>query len=161
MPEDLRLLEDAAEALEGLRRRDGAYCVAPAAPFDLSSVIGSANDTRSCLRALDRFISSEDAVTRYLVDEPYTAGRLAQREGVDVTGLRRSERRRAAMSERADGETLALARLVGRHFMRTCRCMGGTQPDSPGAVRAMRLPEGVEGVLLHGLAERGATGPTE
>ncbi|MEZ4406474.1 MAG: hypothetical protein R3A52_08370 [Polyangiales bacterium] len=155
--DDLRTLEDAAEALQGLRRRDGAYCVAPAAPFDLSGAIGSARDTRACLQALDRFITSEEAVARYLVEEPYAAGRLAQRAGVDVTGLRRSARRRAAMSERADGETVALARLVGRHFMRACRCMGGAQPDSPGAVRAMRLPTGVESVLLRGLAERGAT----
>ncbi len=154
--EDLRVLEDVTEALHGLRRADGTFCVAPAAPFELSSLVGSARDTRACFASLDRALHSDDALRRFLLEDPYSAGRLAVRGGIDVTAARRS-RRRTVEAPAAEHEMLSLARLVGRHMMRVCRCLPGPQPENAGAVRAMRLPVSVEAVLLRGLAERGDT----
>lgn len=152
--DDLRTLEDLTEALHGLRRPDGAFCVAPAAPFDLGAQLGSARDTRACFVALDRFLRSEDAVLRFLLDDGYAAGRLASRARFDVVAARRS-RRSATPGSSVELEQVAVARLAGRQFMRACRCLPGAQPEAMTSVRAMRLPRTVEGVLLRGLAERG------
>ncbi len=152
--DDLRSLEDVTEALHGLRRADGAFCLAPAAPFDLTGVVGGARDTRGCFAALERFLTDEEAVTRFLLDDPYAAGRLATRAGLDIAAARRT-RRRMLLRPEASQESLALARLVGRHFMRVCRCLPGPQPATAGAVRAMRLPPTVQTALLRGLTERG------
>jgi len=152
--EDLRVLEDVTEALHGLRRADGAFCVAPAAPFELAASVAGARDTRGCFTALERFLTDEEAVTRFLLDDPYAAGRLASRAGLDVAAARRTRRRMALRPEAAQ-ESLALARLVGRQFMRVCRCLPGPQPATPGSVRAMRLPPTVQAALLRGLTERG------
>lgn len=152
--DDLRALEDATEALHGLRRGDGAFCVAPSAPFDFTAALGGARDTRRCFVALDRLLRSEDAMIRFLLDDGYAAGRLAARGRADVVALRRNPRH-ANPGSAAEQEQVALARLVGRHFMRTCRCLPGPQPVAMTAVRAMRLPHTVEAVLLRGIAERG------
>lgn len=152
--DDLRTLEDATEAVHGLRRPDGAFCVAPSAPFDLTPVLGGARDSRRCFVALDRLLRSEEGVLRFLLDDGYTAGRLAARARADVVAMRRNPRR-AAPGSMIEQEQVAMARLVGRHFMRTCRCMPGPQPVAMTTVRAMRLPRTVEAVLLHGIAERG------
>lgn len=150
----LRTLEDVTEALHGLRRSDGAFCVAPGAPFDLSPIVGSVRDTRGCFIALDRLLRSEDAVLRFLLQDAYASGRLARRARVDVLAAR-SNLRRAPPGSAAEQEQVAIARLLGRHFMRTCRCFPGAQPDAMTSVRAMRLPRTVEAVLIHGIAERG------
>ncbi len=152
--DDLRVLEDVTEALHGLRRADGAFCVAPAAPFELAASVSGARDTRGCFTALERFLTDEEAVTRFLLDDPYAAGRLASRAGLDIAAARRTRRRMALRPEAAQ-ESLALARLVGRQFMRVCRCLPGPQPATPGSVRAMRLPPTVQAALLRGLTERG------
>jgi len=152
--DDLRALEDATEALHGLRRADGTFCLAPAAPFDLTAAVGTVRDTRGCFTALERFLTDEEAVTRFLLDDPYASGRLATRAGLDIAAARRT-RRRVLLRPEASQESLALARLVGRHFMRVCRCLPGPQPATPGAVRAMRLPPTVQTALLRGLTERG------
>lgn len=157
--DDLRALEGATEALHGLRRPDGNFCVAPSAPFDLSAPLAGARDSRRCLIALDRLLRSEEAVLRYLLDDGYAAGRLASRARANVVAMRRDPRR-AAEGSAVEQEQVALARLLGRHFMRTCRCMTGPQPVAMTAVRAMRLPRTVEAVLLRGIAERtGEDGP--
>lgn len=152
--DDIRTLEDVTEALHGLRRTDGAFCVAPGAPFDLEPVMGAARDSRACFVALDRFLRSEDAVLRFLLADGYASGRLARRARFDVVAARRNPRR-APPGSAAEQEQVAVARLVGRHFMRTCRCLPGPRPDAMTSVRAMRLPRTVEAVLLHGIAERG------
>lgn len=154
---DVRTLEDVTESLHGLRREDGTFCVEPAAPFDLRGVAGGAADTRACLAALDRFLSSDNAVWRFAMADPYASGRLAARASFDMVTARRL-RRRPAQGTPAERELLAIARLAGRHFMRACRCLPGPQPDSVTAVRAMHLPSTVEAVLLRGLEEREGTG---
>lgn len=154
LEDDLRALESATEALHGLRRSDGAFCVAPSAPFDLAAAMGGARDTRRCLIALDRVLRSEEAMLRLILGDGYAAGRLAQRARADVVALRRNPRS-AAPGSTAEHEMVAIARLVGRHFMRTCRCLPGPQPTALTSVRAMRLPRTVEAVLLRGVAERG------
>lgn len=155
---DVRTLEDVTEALHGMRRDDGSFCVEPAAPFDLRGVSAGAADTRACFAALDHFLSSDNAVWRFAMADPYASGRLAARASFDVVSARRL-RRRPAQGTPAERELLAIARLAGRHFMRACRCMPGPQPDSVTAVRAMHLPSTIEGVLLHGLEEREGTRP--
>lgn len=157
--DDLRALEGATEALHGLRRPDGNFCVAPSAPFDLSGPLAGARDSRRCFLALDRLLRSEEAVLRFLLDDGYAAGRLASRARANVVAMRRDPRR-AVEGSPVQVEQVALARLLGRHFMRTCRCMSGPQPVAMTAVRAMRLPRLVETVLLRGIAERtGEEGP--
>ncbi len=163
-PEALRTLEDVAEALHGMRRADGNFCVAPAAPFDLALAMdGAPGDSRGCLEALDRFLRDDEAVLRFLVADPYSAGRLVSRGAVGAAVMRaaRGPRRRASLAppgSAAEREEVALARLVGRQFMRVCRCLPGPQPESVTAVRAMHLPQAVEATLLRGLAERGDEG---
>jgi hypothetical protein len=154
--DDVRALEDVTEALHGMRRDDGAFCVEPSAPFDLRALMGAAADTRACFVALDRILSSDSAVWRFAMADPYASGRLAARAGFDMVTARRL-RRRPAPGTPAERELLAIARLVGRHFMRACRCLPGPQPDSLTAVRAMTLPSTVESVLLGGLEEREGT----
>ncbi|MBL8601166.1 MAG: hypothetical protein JNK72_04525 [Myxococcales bacterium] len=154
--DDLRALEDATEALHGLRRGDGAFCVAPTAPFDLAGPLSGARDSRACFVALERFLTDEEALTRFLLDDPYTAGRLASRAGLDIALARRT-RRRMTLAPEVEQEAVGLARLVGRHFMRACRCLPGPQPDTAGEVRAMRLPPTIQTVLLRGLTERSDT----
>jgi len=155
----LRAWDVATEALHGLRRPDGNFCVAPSAPFDLTAPLGGARDSRRCFIALDRLLRSEEAVLRFLLDDGYAAGRLAARARANVVAMRRDPRR-AAEGSAVEQEQVALARLLGRHFMRTCRCMSGPQPVAMTAVRAMRLPRMVETVLLRGIAERtGEEGP--
>jgi hypothetical protein len=159
LEDDLRALEGATEALHGLRRPDGNFCVAPSAPFDLTGPLGGARDSRRCFVALDRLLRSEESVLRFLLDDGYAAGRLAARSRANVVALRRDPRR-AVEGSAVEQEQVALARLLGRHFMRTCRCMSGPQPVAMTAVRAMRLPRMVETVLLRGIAERtGEDGP--
>src|SRR5438034_840277 len=68
--DQVRTMEDVAEALHGLRTADGTFCVEPAAPFDLSSWTSDAQDTRACFEALDRFLTSEDVIRRFLRDDP-------------------------------------------------------------------------------------------
>ncbi len=161
----LRTLEDVAEALHGLRRSDGAFCIAPDAPFNLAPALdGHPGDSRGCFEALDRFLRDDAVVLRFLVDDPYAAGRLVVRGGIQGTALRaaRGPRRRAALAppgSPAEREELALARLAGRQFMRVCRCMPGPQPESLTAVRAMHLPDAVEAALLRGITERGDEDP--
>ncbi|MFO0651981.1 MAG: hypothetical protein U0326_37520 [Polyangiales bacterium] len=154
--DDIRTLEDVTESLHGLRREDGTFCVEPAAPFDLRGVVGGAADTRACFASLDRFLSSDNAVWRFAMADPYASGRLAARASFDMVTARRL-RRRPAQGTPAERELLAIARLAGRHFMRACRCLPGPQPDSVTAVRAMHLPSTVESVLLRGLEEREGT----
>lgn len=154
--DDVRALEDVTEALHGLRRDDGTFCVEPAAPFDLRALMGTAADTRACFVALDRILSSDSAVWRFAMADPYASGRLAARASFDMVTARRL-RRRPAPGTPAERELLAIARLMGRHFMRACRCLPGPQPDSLSAVRAMQLPSTVESVLLRGLEEREGT----
>lgn len=154
--DDIRTLEDVTESLHGLRRDDGTFCVEPAAPFDLRGVVGGAADTRACFASLDRFLSSDNAVWRFAMADPYASGRLAARASFDMVTARRL-RRRPAQGTPAERELLAIARLAGRHFMRACRCLPGPQPDSVTAVRAMHLPSTVESVLLRGLEEREGT----
>jgi hypothetical protein len=156
LADDVRTLEDVTEALHGLRREDGTFCVAPSAPFDFTVLMGTATDTRTCFLALDRFLSSDNSVWRFAVVDPYISGRLATRGGFDVITARRM-RRRPEPGSIADRELLATARLAGRHFMRSCRCLPGPQPDSITAVRGMQLPSTVESVLLRGLEERDGT----
>lgn len=151
--DDIRTLEDVTESLHGLRRDDGTFCVEPAAPFDLRGVAGGAADTRACFASLDRFLSSDNAVWRFAMADPYASGRLAARASFDMVTARRL-RRRPAQGTPAERELLAIARLAGRHFMRACRCLPGPQPDSVTSVRAMHLPSTVESVLLRGLEER-------
>jgi hypothetical protein len=151
--DDVRTLEDVTEALHGLRRSDGAFCVAPSAPFELTNVTEGVTDTRTCLVALDRFLSSDNAVWRFVLSDPYSLGRLAARGGVDAVQARRLRQRPRGGSS-GERELVAIARLAGRHFMRTCRCLPGPQPDSVTAVRAMQLPHTVESVLIRGLEER-------
>ncbi len=153
VPDDVRTLEDVTEAIHGLRRDDGTFCVEPSAPFDLRAMLGDATDTRTCLAALDRFLASDNAVWRFTLADPYASGRLVARSGFDLVSARRL-RRKPTPGSPAERELLAIARLAGRHFMRTCRCMPGPQPDSVTAVRAMHLPSTIEGILLRGLEER-------
>lgn len=157
LEDDLRALEDATEALHGLRRGDGAFCVAPSAPFDFTAALDGARDVRRCLVALDRLLRSEEAMLQFLLGDGYSAGRLATRARANVVALRRNPRQAPAGSA-LEREQIALARLVGRHFMRTCRCFSGPQPAAMTAVRAMRLPRTIEAVLLRGIAERGDEG---
>jgi hypothetical protein len=156
LADDIRTLEDVTEALHSLRREDGTFCVAPSAPFDFTVLMGTAADTRTCFLALDRFLSSDNSVWRFAVVDPYISGRLATRGGFDVITARRM-RRRPEPGTPADRELLAAARLAGRHFMRSCRCLPGPQPDSITAVRGMQLPSTIEAVLLRGLEERDGT----
>ena len=151
---EVRTLEEVTEALHALRRPDGAFCVVPAAPFAVASTLDGAQDSRACLRAIDRLLSNEETLTRYLLTDPYAASRLAARTGLDVLAARRALYRATARPEVVD-EEVAISRLLGRHLVRTCRCMPGPQPDSESAVRAMRLPPNVEAVLLQGLNDRG------
>lgn len=149
----VRTLEDVTEGLHSLRREDGAFCVEPAAPFDFHALLGDAPDTRACLLALDRLLSSDNALWRFVLADEYASGRLAARGGYDAAWARRS-RVRPDPDSPAERELIAIARLAGRHFMRTCRCLPGPQPDSVTAVRAMDLPSTVEGVILRALDER-------
>lgn len=162
--DDLRVLEDATEALHSLRRADGSFCVAPTAPFDLTAAMAGARNTQACFTALERFLTDEETLTRFLLDDPYAAGRLATRAGLDIALARRT-RRRMALRPEVEQEAIGLSRLVGRHFMRACRCLPGPQPENAGAVRAMRLPPTVQTVLIRGLTERGdnteETAPTD
>lgn len=151
---EVRTLEEVTEALHALRRPDGAFCVVPAAPFAVASTLDGAQDTRACLRNIDRLLSNEETLTRYLLTDPYAASRLAARTGLDVLAARRALYRATARPDVVD-EEVAISRLLGRHLMRTCRCLPGPQPDSESAVRAMRLPPNVEAVLLQGLNDRG------
>jgi hypothetical protein len=151
--EDVRTLEDVTEALHGLRRDDGAFCVEPAAPFDFSALTAGAADTRACLLTLDRFLGSDNAVWRFVLADEYASGRLAARGAYDVATARRS-RVRPAPESPGERELVAIARLAGRHFMRVCRCLPGPQPDTVTSVRAMTLPSTVEGVILRALEDR-------
>ncbi|MFO0609580.1 MAG: hypothetical protein U0324_40835 [Polyangiales bacterium] len=151
--DEVRTLEDVTEALHALRREDGAFCVEPSAPFDFHALLGEAADTRACLLALDRLLGSDNAIWRFVLADEYASGRLAARGGYDVTAARRS-RVRPPPDSPAERELVAIARLVGRHFMRTCRCLQGPQPDTVTAVRAMELPSTVERVILGALEER-------
>lgn len=154
LADDVRTLEDVTEALHGLRQDNGNFCVAPGAPFDFTGLTTGVNETRGCFVALDRLLTNEDAVLRFVLDDPYAAGRLAARGGLDVVTARRV-RRRPTQGTPQDRELVSIARLVGRHFMRVCRCLPGPQPESVTAVRAMHLPSSVETVLVRGLSERG------
>lgn len=151
---DLRTLEEVTAALHALRRSDGQFCIAPAAPFDLNPWLAGARETRSCLSSMDRVLSSEDTMERLLRGDPYANGRIAAVEALNPAAARRSRRGRRP-DPAVEAEMVNLARLVGRQYMRTCRCFAGPQPDSVTAVRAMRLPPTIEGVLLRGLQERG------
>ncbi len=156
---DLRTLEDVTAALHSLRRADGQFCIAPAAPFDLSPWLAGAREVRSCLSSMDRVISSEETMERLLRSDPYANGRIVAMESLNPTAARRSRRGRRP-EPAVEAEMVNLARLVGRQYMRTCRCLRGPQPDSATAVRAMRLPAAIETVLLRGLQERGDPVPT-
>lgn len=151
---DLRTLEDVTTSLHALRRADGQFCIAPAAPFDLSPWLAGAREVRSCLSSMDRVISSEETMERLLRSDPYANGRIVAVEALNPTAARRSRRGRRP-DPAVEAEMVNLARLVGRQYMRTCRCLSGPQPDSASAVRAMRLPLTIESVLLRGLQERG------
>ncbi len=151
--EDVRTLEDVTEALHGLRRDDGAFCVDPSAPFDFSALTAGAADTRACLLALDRFLASDNAVWRFVLADEYASGRLAARGSYDVASARRT-RARPGPGTPGERELVAIARLAGRHFMRACRCLPGPQPDTVTSVRAMTLPSTVEGVILRALEDR-------
>jgi len=151
--EDVRTLEDVTEALHGLRRDDGAFCVDPSAPFDFSALTAGAADTRACLLALDRFLASDNAVWRFVLADEYASGRLAARGSYDVASARRT-RVRPGPDTPGERELVAIARLAGRHFMRTCRCLPGPQPDTVTSVRAMTLPSTVERVILRALEDR-------
>ncbi len=156
---DLRTLEDVTAALHTLRRADGQFCVAPAAPFDFTPWLAGAREVRSCLSSMDRVLSSEDTMERLLRGDPYANGRIVAVEALNPTAARRSRRGRRP-DPAVDAEMVNLARLVGRQYMRTCRCFTGPQPDSATAVRAMRLPPTIESVLLRGLQERGDPVPS-
>lgn len=151
---DLRTLEDVTTSLHALRRADGQFCIAPAAPFDLGPWLAGAREVRSCLSSMDRVISSEETMERLLRSDPYANGRIVAVEALNPTAARRSRRGRRP-DPAVEAEMVNLARLVGRQYMRTCRCLSGPQPDSAAAVRAMRLPPTIESVLLRGLQERG------
>jgi hypothetical protein len=151
--EAVRTLEDVTAALHGLRREDGAFCVEPSAPFDFRVLLAGAGDTRTCLLALDRLLGSDNAIWRFVLADEYASGRLAARGHFDVAMARRN-RLRPPSDSPAERELVAIARLLGRHFMRTCRCLPGPQPDSITAVRAMGLPSTVERVLLGALQDR-------
>ena len=150
----MRTLEDVTAALHSLRRADGQFCIAPAAPFDLSPWLAGAREVRSCLSSMDHVISSEETMERLLRADPYANGRIVAVEALNPTAARRSRRGRRP-DPAVETEMVNLARLVGRQYMRTCRCLSGPQPDSAAAVRAMRLPPTIETVLLRGLQERG------
>lgn len=156
---DLRTLEDVTAALHALRRADGQFCIAPAAPFDLNPWLAGAREVRSCLSSMDRVISSEETMERLLRGDPYANGRIVAVEALNPAAARRSRRGRRP-DPAVEAEMVNLARLVGRQYMRTCRCFNGPQPDSAAAVRAMRLPPTIESVLLRGLQERGDPVPT-
>lgn len=156
---DLRTLEDVTAALHALRRADGQFCIAPAAPFDLNPWLAGAREVRSCLTSMDRVLSSEETMERLLRSDPYASGRIAAVEALNPTAARRARRGRRP-DPAVEAEMVNLARLVGRQYMRTCRCFTGPQPDSAAAVRAMRLPPTIESVLLRGLQERGDPVPT-
>lgn len=151
--EEVRTLEDVTDGLHGLRRDDGAFCVEPSAPFDFSALTAGAADTRACLLALDRFLASDNAVWRFVLADEYASGRLAARGSYDVASARRT-RVRPGPDTPGERELVAIARLAGRHFMRTCRCLPGPQPDTVTSVRAMTLPSTVEGVILRALEDR-------
>lgn len=157
---DLRTLEEVTAALHALRRADGQFCVAPAAPFDLTPWLAGAREVRSCLSSMDRVLSSEDTMERLLRSDPYANGRIVAVEALNPTAARRSRRGRRP-DPAVETEMVNLARLVGRQYMRTCRCLAGPQPDSAAAVRAMRLPPTIESVLLRGLLERGDPVPAQ
>lgn len=157
--DDLRTLEEVTAALHTLRRADGQFCVAPSAPFDFNPWLAGAREVRSCLSSMDRVLSSEDAMERLLRGDPYANGRIVAVEALNPTAARRSRRGRRP-DPAVDAEMVNLARLVGRQYMRTCRCFAGPQPDSATAVRAMRLPPTIESVLLRGLQERGDPVPS-
>ncbi len=156
---DVRTLEDVTTALHAMRRADGQFCIAPAAPFELGSWLGGARDVRACLSSLDRVLGSEENMERLLRGDAYASARIQAVEALNPAAARRSRRGRRP-DPAVEAEMVNLARLVGRQYMRTCRCMPGPQPDSAAAVRAMRLPATVEGVLLRGLQERGDPVPT-
>jgi hypothetical protein len=158
-PEAIRALEDATEALHGLRRDDGAFCVEPSAPFDFRALLAGAADTRACLLALDLLLSSDNAIWRFVLADEYASGRLAARGGYDADAARRARIRPPlpGPDTPAERELVAIARLAGRHFMRTCRCLPGPAPDSVTSVRAMALPSTVEGVILRALGDREGT----
>lgn len=155
----VRRLEEVASALHTLRRTDGAYCVAPAAPLDLTAYTNGAIDALTCLRAMDTLLASEDTIVRVLVEDSYASGRLAARAGVDL----RSARRRRSRWWHEDGarpavarEGVGLARMIGRQFLRVCRCLPGPMPESERDILAASLPPRVQAVLLEGARARSA-----
>jgi hypothetical protein len=108
---------------------------------------------------MDVLLADEDTIVRVLVEDPYAAGRLAVRAGVDVrTARRRRGRwwREASAQPAVAREGVGLARLIGRQFLRVCRCLPGAMPESERDILAASLPPRVQAVLLAGARARNA-----